>query len=87
VHQPGWLGIQRVQLDKLAIADFDEGFRGLAVFDEFKSLLEAQHLVKRARGRNVGNAKGNMRDAAQHRGLCPRKRGPKDSDPYDSLDH
>lgn len=87
VHQAAGLGITRVQFDELEIVEFDEGFGGLAVSGHLEGLLEAELLVKRARRGHVGNAKGDMRDAAQRRGLRPRKRGQEDSDSYDSSNH
>jgi len=68
VHQPaGLLGITRVQLDELEIVDVEEGFGGLAVPVSSKNCSKPSSGIERAPDGNVGNAKGDMRDAAQRR--------------------
>jgi hypothetical protein len=71
VHHAQGLGIRsaRVQLDELAVVDFQEVHRGRAGILETERLLEAQTLVEGCRRMQVGDPKCDMRDAAERERL------------------
>jgi hypothetical protein len=71
VHHAQGLGIRgaRVQLDELAVVDFQEVHRGRAGILETERLLEAQSLIEACRRSQVGDPKCDMRDAAERKRL------------------